>query len=164
MNEIIYVNTGVVKLGDTRTILNSGAIGSCVVVCMYNSFIKTGAMAHIMLPGIAPNGQEDNTRYAANAILKLMELMNLNNDQTNKLETCIIGGSNVLKRPNDTIGQNNIDSVEKLLDAKGVKISAKAVGGFERRTAIFDVEKGCINFTEGDSKQKNLWQTESDSK
>ncbi|WP_146066659.1 chemotaxis protein CheD, partial [Candidatus Venteria ishoeyi] len=121
MNEIIYVNTGEVKLGDKSTILNSGAIGSCVVVCMYNSLIKKGAMAHIMLPGVATTGQEKNTRYASNAILELMELMNKNNEQSNKLETCIIGGANVLKRPNDTIGKNNIDSVEKLLDTNRIK-------------------------------------------
>jgi chemotaxis protein CheD len=106
MNEIIYANTGEVKLGDRSTILNSGAIGSCVVVCMYNSLIKTGAMAHIMLPGVASAENEMNTKYASNAILKLMELMNKNDDQSVKLETCIIGGANVLKRPNDTIGES----------------------------------------------------------
>ena len=164
MNKIVYVNTGQVKSGDKNTILNSGAIGSCVVICVYNSLLKTGAMAHIMLPDVAPTGQEENTRYASNAILELMELMNKNNSQSNKLETCIIGGANVLKRQNDTIGKNNIASVEKLLDEKGIKICVKAVGGYERRTAIFDIENGCINYTEGDSKGKILWKTKSDSK
>ncbi len=162
MNEIIYVNTGEVKSGDRGSILNSGAIGSCVVVCIYNSLKKTGAMAHIMLSGEAPKEQEENTRYASNAILKLMNQMNKNNDQSSKLETCIIGGANVLKRPNDTIGKSNIESVEKLLYENDLKISKKAVGGYERRTVVFDIEKGSINYTEGDSKRKILWKTGSD--
>ncbi len=156
MNEIAYVNTGEVKLGDRSIILNSGAIGSCVVVCVYNSSKKTGAMAHIMLPGAASVGNEMNTKYASNAILKLMELINKN--QSNTLDTCIIGGANVLKRPNDTIGKKNIDSVEKLLEEKGIRICRKAVGGYERRTVLFDIEKGYITYTEGDSNEAILWE------
>lgn len=164
MSEIVYVNTGEVKLGDGDTILNSGAIGSCVVVCMYNSVEKRGAMAHIMLAGEAPIGQEENTRYAPNAIRKLLELINMSNTQSNSLETCIIGGANVLKRPNDTIGKNNIDSVEKLLNEKGIRVCKKATGGYERRTVAFNVEKGVIHYTTGDSTQKILWERNSESK
>ncbi len=161
MKEIRYANTGEVKAGDSNTLLNSGAIGSCVVVTIYNSFKKTGAMAHIMLPDADPKGKEfKNTKYAANAISELVTLIKIDQGEANLLETCIIGGANVLKRPNDTIGQNNIDSVEKLLDAEGIKICIKAVGGLERRTVLFDIEQGCVYFTVGDSKQKILWQTE----
>jgi len=162
MKEVIYANTGEVKTGDSNNTLNSGAIGSCVVVTIYDALKKIGAMAHIMLPGIAPEGKTFNaTKYASNAIHQIVELMRKGNNQINNLETCIIGGANVLRRPNDTIGQFNIKSVEKLLDEKGLKICARAIGGVERRTAIFDVEKGCVYFTEGDSKQKILWQTKS---
>ncbi len=164
MNKIVYVNTGEVKLGDSATILNSGAIGSCVVVCMYNSFEKRGAMAHIMLPGVASAKEEIKTKYASNAILKLMELMNVNRDQSTQLETCIVGGANVLKRANDTICKNNIESVEKLLDEKGFRICVKAVGGYERRTVNFDIEKGIINYTVGSSKEIILWKTGNDVK
>lgn len=157
MNEIVYVNTGEVKLGDKNVILNSGAIGSCVVVCMYDALLKTGAMAHIMLPGAAPQGQEKNTRYASEAIQRIIELMN--KDHSIKWESFIIGGANVLKRPNDTISRSNIDSVEQLLDQHGIKASGKVVGGYERRTVVFDIARGCINYTEGESKQKNLWET-----
>jgi len=160
MNEIVYVNTGEVKLGDSSTILNSGAIGSCVVVCIYNSSKKMGAMAHIMLPGVASVENEIKTKYASNAILKLMKLINKNNDQSTILETCIIGGANVLKRSNDTIGKKNIDSVEKLLSEKGIIICGKSVGGDKRRTVVFDIKKACMYFTEGNSSEKILWEKE----
>lgn len=162
MKELIYVNTGEVKSGDSNTLLNSGAIGSCVVVCMYDSGKKTGAMAHIMLPNAAPEGREfNNTKYALNAISKLLALMQKSEDKVSQLETCLIGGGNVLKRSKDTIGKDNIDSVESLLAEKGIKICAQDLGGLERRTVLFDIEKGCVYFTVGDSKQKILWQTKS---
>lgn len=158
-----YVNTGEVNSGDENTILYSGAIGSCVVICMYNSENKTGAMAHIMLPGSAPEGKEfNNMKYAASAIEKLLILIKKDKCGTNQIETCIIGGANVLKRKNDTIGKNNIGSVEKLLAEHGIKICEKSVGGFERRTVEFDVGKRLICYTEGDSKKQVLWKTGSD--
>ena len=160
MNEVVYVNTGEVKLGTSHSILNSGAIGSCVVVCMYDSLLKIGAMAHIMLPGVASAKEEMKTKYASNAILKLKELMNINGNQANQLETCMIGGANVLRRPSDTIATNNIESVEKLLDEHGIKVCIKATGGCERRTADFNVEQGVIHYTTGDSEKKILWKTE----
>lgn len=160
MTEIVYVNTGEVKSGGNSIILNSGAIGSCVVVCMYNSSLKTGAMAHIMLPGVATVKDEMETKYASNAILKLMELMNINANQSKQLETCIIGGANVLRRPSDTIANNNIESVEKLLDEHGIRVCIKATGGYERRTVDFNIEKGVIHYSTGDSNKKILWETD----
>lgn len=157
MNEIVYANTGEVKSGNEHITLNSGAIGSCVVICIYNSMTKTGGMVHIMLPGRDPAENEQNTKFAFNAIQKLLKIMNADSVEASQLETCIIGGANVLKRPNDTIGINNIDSVERLLDEQGVRICKKAVGGFERRTAEFNIGKGYIFYTEGDSKPKVLW-------
>ncbi len=159
MTRIIYVNTGEVKIGDKETILNSGAIGSCLAVTMYNPIKRTGAMAHIMLPGFSPSQKENsNTKYARNAINELLKLISDENNDLSELETCIIGGANVLNRPSDKIGENNIKSVEVLLNEVGINICARAVGGLERRTAIFDIKKGCVFFTVGDSKQKILWQ------
>lgn len=157
-----YVNTGEVSSGGIETILNSGAIGSCVVITALDPHVEVGAMAHVMLPGTVPlNNQSNATKYAANAIEELLNQLERFKVKKENIEICMVGGANVLKRENDTIGKNNIDSVEKLLGEKGIKVLARAIGGFERRTALFDIEKGCIYYTVGDSKQKILWQTES---
>ena len=75
------------------------------------------------------------------------------------IEACIVGGANVLKRENDTIGKDNLDSIMKILREEHINIKAKSIGGFERRTVLFDIMKGCIYYTVGDSKPKLLWQT-----
>lgn len=157
-----YANTGEVSSGDIETILNSGAIGSCVVITAYDSEKKIGGMAHIMLPGTSPfKNQLHATKYAANALEELLSQMKNRGVKTENLEICIAGGANVLKRENDNIGKDNLNSVKKLLAEEQIEIKAEAIGGFERRTVIFDIEMGSIYFTVGDSKQKTLWQTAS---
>jgi len=155
-----YVNTGEVSSGGSDTTLNSGAIGSCVVITAFAYEKQIGAMAHVMLPGISPpKNQLYVTRYAANAIKEMLSQLQRLEVNKENIEICLIGGANVLKRENDRIGKDNLDSVEKLLSENQMKIKARAIGGFERRTALFDIEKGCIYYTVGDSKQKILWQT-----
>jgi len=157
-----YVNTGEVSFGGIETILNSGAIGSCVVITAFDQVKKFGAMAHVMLPGTAPvKNQLHATRYAVNAIDEMLSQLKKLGIEKENIEICLVGGANVLKRENDTIGKDNLDSVEKLLREKQLEIKAKAIGGFERRTVTFDIGEGCIYYTVGDSKQKILWQTKS---
>jgi chemotaxis protein CheD len=160
MKEIIYVNTGEVKSGGAETILNSGAIGSCVVITAFDSEKKIGVMSHVMLPGVSPvKNKLHATRYAANAIDEVFGKLNRFEVKKENIEICIVGGANVLKREKDTIGKDNLDSVENLLREKQIEIKAKATGGYERRTVLFVVEKGCVYFTSADSKQEILWQT-----
>jgi len=158
-----YVNTGEVSSGGIETILNSGAIGSCVVITAFDPQVKVGAMAHVMLPGKSPEKSSTiSTRYSANAIEEMLSQLEKLGIKKENIEICLVGGANVLKRENDTIGKDNLDSVEELLREKQIEIIAKAVGGFERRTVLFDIGKGCIYYTVGDSKQKMLWQTASE--
>jgi len=164
MKEIIYANTGEVKSGGAGIILNSGAIGSCVVITAYDSSKKMGIMAHIMLPGKAPSEKHPlTTRYAEDAINVMLSQMS-STMNFKSFEVCLIGGANVLKREGDTIGEKNLNSVQQLLHENQISINAKSVGGFERRTAVFDIEYGSVYFTIGDSKQKLLWQTDTNLK
>lgn len=156
-----YVNTGNVSSGGIETILNSGAIGSCVVITAFDPVKKVGAMAHVMLPGSSPIKNELHpNRYAANAIEELLSQLKKFGIKNENIEICLIGGANVLNRENETISQDNLTSVENLIQEKQIEIKARSIGGFERRTVLFDIEKGCIYYTVGDSKQQILWQTE----
>jgi chemotaxis protein CheD len=152
-----YVNTGQVKSGGIETILNSGAIGSCVVIIAFDQVKHVGAMAHVMLPGKSPQTTTNATRYASNAIEELLNQLFKRGVKKENIEVCMVGGANVLKRKNDTIGVDNITSVEKLLQDLHLRVCAKSIGGTERRTTNFPIEAGCIYFTEGDSKERLLW-------
>ncbi|WP_319482183.1 chemotaxis protein CheD [uncultured Draconibacterium sp.] len=155
---IKYVNTGDVAIEGADTLLNSGAIGSCVVIVAYDSKSQIGAMAHIMLPGNAPeNYNFRSTKFASNAVTEMMTQL-YNKGATNQnIKACLLGGSNILKRDNDTIGNDNIKSVEEILKDLNIKVCTKSLGGTERRTALFNIAEGCVYYTKGDSKRKLLW-------
>ncbi len=152
------MNTGEVKACQEETILKSSAIGSCVVITACDSKKKAGAMAHVMLPGRSPKESSSNrTRYAADAIdMMIKKLTSLEANRDN-IEVCLVGGANVLKRSDDTIGKDNIESVLELLRKNRLKIRAKAVGGTVRRSVSFDVEGGSVFYAEADENEKVLW-------
>lgn len=128
---IIDVNTGIVAAGDENTVLRALAIGSCVVVAAYCSGKKSGALAHVMLPGKSPTDYDrGKTKYAQDAIEAMLMKMDLHGIEWVGIKICLVGGANVLGKPNDNaIGQSNIDSIIMILKEKGLKIEAKAVGG-----------------------------------
>ena len=153
-----YVNTGEVRSGGIEIILNSGAIGSCVVITAYDPNVKVGAMAHVMLPG--SSSQKTNTistKYAADAVDELLHQLIKRGTKKEDIVICLLGGANVLKRAGDTIGNDNIVSVEKLLNNLDLTVCARSLGGTERRTGLFYIETGSVYFTQGDSKEKLLW-------
>ena len=75
MKDIIDVNTGQVRLGRGNVVLRSLAIGSCIAAATYDYRAGIGAIAHIMLPGSAPEESPEKTRYAENAIEEIVGLM-----------------------------------------------------------------------------------------
>ncbi len=155
MEEIIDVNTGEVRTARNKTTLRAMAIGSCIVITGYDRNNKAGAMAHIMLPGSAPEKESQKSKYAADAVDELIKQMP--RGQTSDIEVCLVGGGNVLQKDNDTICERNIESVTELLKEKGISVIASALGGMERRTVRLDVETGTVTYSEGDSKEKLLW-------
>jgi len=159
MRKIIDVQIGEVKAGQGKVILNSKAIGSCVAIAAYDRERKTGALAHVMLPGRAPQGKEgeEKTKYAADAIDLIIEEMGKYGSRKENIEVVLVGGGNVLNREDDTICKENIESVEGLLNERGLKARAKSVGGTSRRSIYMDVEHGVVSYTKGDDSEMQLW-------
>lgn len=158
MSEAIDVNTGEVKAAKEPAMLRSVAIGSCVVVAALNFKRKIGAMAHIMLPGSAPQHSLEKTKYAFDGIEQLLNQMFETGASADEIGVCLVGGGNVLKKEDDTICQANIESVLAILAGKNISIKGSILGGTKRKSIFLDVENGCISYAEGDEKEKLLWQ------
>jgi chemotaxis protein CheD len=158
MEEVIYVNTGEAKVSEGEAILRAIAIGSCIVVAALDSKQKVGAMAHVMLPGKAPQQFLEKTKYAFDAIEKMLDQMLEAGSNVDDIEVCLVGAGNVLEKENDTICDANIESVTSILKEKGICIKASVLGGTERKGVVLDTETGSISYTEGDEKEKTLWQ------
>jgi len=147
MKKIEYVNTGEIACGAENVILNSGAIGSCVVVVVFDKEKRLGAMAHIMLPGKSPNNPKPSTKYAADAISILHEYFLETTSNFENLVCCIAGGANVLHKKNDSLCHDIIKSVEEEISKNKFSISKKSVGGTLRRTVQFDTYTGEVYYT-----------------
>jgi len=152
-----HIITGEVKVAKTHTILRANAIGSCVVIAVYDSQRKVGGMAHVMMPGDAPEKEPVQSKYSSNAIFELLEKMIAAGAARNNIEACLIGGGNVLKRQDDTICNQNIQSVTEILESENIPIESSSVGGVLRRTALLNTDTGEVHFTEGDSGIQLLW-------
>ena len=157
MKEIFDVSTGEVTVRRGDFILRALAIGSCIVIAAYDSRTKTAAMAHIMLPGSAPQRSLEKTKYAADAIKQMLNQMLKLGPNPEDIESCLIGAGNVLQKKDDTICEDNIKSVTTILAEKSIPVRASALGGTKRKSVFLDAQTGSISYAEGDNLEKVLW-------
>jgi chemotaxis protein CheD len=159
MAETVDVQIGQVKADRGQVVLKSSAIGSCIAVVAYDAIKKTGAMAHIMLPGPAPAGKKgaEKTKYAVNAIDAIVSKMAQLGSTGADIKVAVVGGANVLQKVDDTICESNIKSTIEHLKKKHLEIVGEATGGTGRRNVWLDIDEGIIYYTEGDGGKKQLW-------
>ena len=157
IEKIIDVNTGKFAIRNGRYTLRAMAIGSCVVVAAYDTRAKVAGMAHIMLPGCAPQKSPDNARYAVTAIEKTLNQMFQAGAKAKDIAVCLVGAGNVLKKDDDTICEANIKSVTATLAKKNILVCASVLGGRKRKSVFLNTETGNISYTEGDNQERLLW-------
>lgn len=159
IKDVIDVQTGEVKAATGKMVLRSIALGSCVAVVAYDPLKKNGAIAHVMLPGKASPKTKlhEKTKYAEDAIDKLIDLMDRMGSKKQDFKVAVVGGANVLKRDNDTIANDNLNSNIRILNNNNLEIVARSVGGTERRNVAIDLENGIITYAHGNSCDKVLW-------
>ena len=156
--QVTYVSPGEIVISSQNGLLISSPLGSCVAVIAYDKITKSGGMTHVMLPGKSSGkSTRSNNKYADDAINNLLYLLHKQGASSKNIEICLAGGANVLKRPDDTIAKDVVDSVLNFIKEKKLIIRATALGGFERRTASLNTEKEIACYTVGDSSKKTLW-------
>jgi chemotaxis protein CheD len=153
----IDVNTGEVRSSNEKALLRSIAIGSCIAVASFDPVNKAGVIAHIMLPGKAPEKTRAKTKYAQDAIDEMMRLFREYGTDEKDVYVCLVGAGNVLKKDDDTVCQKNIDSVTTILFERGIDIKAVVLGGMERKSVFMDIPSGTVKYTQGNSQKIMLW-------
>lgn len=149
MKKYINVNTGEVVCGGKDCVLICNGIGSCIAAAAIDEKHFIGYLAHIMLPGKAPENYELlKTKYAENAVEKLVELMNENHTDLKTIKFNLVGAGNVLKKKDDTICEANINSAIEVLTKRKLNIGKKILGGESRRAVKIDVSINKIFYSE----------------
>lgn len=141
----IVANTGEIVCADDGQLLASGPLGSCVAVLAFAAADRRGVLAHVMLPGAATAAAEHPLRYADNAVVEIARLLS---GRVPRL--ALVGGANVLQRPDDFVAKQVVDAVRAALARRGWTVLAEAIGGSQRRMAWLDTGDGACWYTAGD--------------
>ncbi len=158
MKEILDVFTGKVEISANEIIIRALALGSCIAVVAYDAKNRIGGIAHIMLFGKAPeNKNQEENKYAENAISNLLSQMQKAGADKDRMEFCLAGGANVLRRNDDTIAKKNCDSVRQIAKEKKLNVKAKSLGGTQRRRISLDITSGEVKLSVGDNKENMFY-------
>ncbi|MCF7791985.1 MAG: chemotaxis protein CheD [Victivallales bacterium] len=156
-DNIIEVHTGELKTGSGKSILKTTAIGSCIAVAVI--FLKAeteGILTHIMFPGKSFKKQKD-FRYAEDAFDRITKIISKLKVDKDNIRLFLIGGGNVLEKPDDTICELNIKSVKKIIKENNLPETASVLGGSVRRSVIINLKKAEVYYSEAGGENRLLW-------
>jgi chemotaxis protein CheD len=153
--ENMYVASGNVILGTQNSVLVSTPLGSCIALIFYDKILKTGGMAHIMLPGKSPkNKKTEKYKYAEDAIQSLLTQLYFKKSKKKNLLCFLIGGANVLQKKDDKLVKLIVSDVKARIQQREIQVLKESLGGFERRTAVLNLSQKKISVSIGNENQK----------
>ena len=125
-------------------------LGSCVAVFIYDPRARVGGLAHILLPAPPPSAGEPDPgragRYATTAVAAIVEESIRQGARREALLAKVTGGSRMFAFDAGpgrvTVGDRNIEAALAVLEALGVRVVGRDVGGTTGRTVVADLEDG----------------------
>ncbi len=143
---IIEVGIGEGAVASHPYILTSVGLGSCVVVALYDTKRKIGGTAHIMLPKRQGNNNNGSYAYADTAIEKLLMEMQDRGASLENIVAKVAGGARMFSYDEndkeESIGEQNLAGVRKLMKKKGIKVKGEDTGGSHGRSVEFYLDTG----------------------
>lgn len=141
MREAIIIKVGMadLKIAKEPDVLTTLGLGSCVGIALYDSSLKLGGLAHIMLPDSTQIKNNSNrAKFADTAIELLLEQMLSEGARKNRIVAKIAGGAHMFdfKNMDDMmrIGTRNVAAVTQILKAVHIPIIAQDTGDNYGRT------------------------------
>jgi len=118
-------------------------LGSCIAVCLWDRYQKTGGVNHYMLP--LWNGEGlSSPKYGNIAITKLIEKMERSGSKRHNIIAKVFGGSTRMQSGQNhfQIGKRNYKIAEQLLKENNIPIISYSVGGERGRKIHFHTDTG----------------------
>lgn len=120
-------------------------LGSCVSVCLRDTFSGAGGMNHFLLPNDGTNESgllTESARYGVYAMELLINHLLKIGANRNRFEAKIFGGGNVLRGMTvNNVGERNAEFVLDYLHNEGIPIVAQdLLGEFPRKVYFFPSE------------------------
>jgi len=145
MKKIDYVGAGEMKVSIGPSVLKAVGVGSCLIICLFDTKKRVGIMSHAMLPSSSLLSFVSNPfKFVDKSIEIAVEKMQMLGCKKKDIVAKIIGGANLFNGLEllEDIGKKNIEIARKKLGELGIKIVAEDVGGNFGRSVYFHTDTG----------------------
>ncbi|TSC55962.1 MAG: chemotaxis protein CheD [Parcubacteria group bacterium Gr01-1014_18] len=141
-------------VGAKEGILESGAVGSCVVIVLYDPSSSSGGMAHAMLPSRTnllfskEGGIDFRGKFADEAVSALVQAMEKLRIKKENLRATLAGGAQMFAlfgRGEEHIGFQNVSAARRRLSELGIPIESSDTGGHVGRGVRLDLSTGKVS-------------------
>ncbi len=140
--------TSSIRMGEMVVAINDGVLrtllGSCIGLVLYDRKCKVGGLAHVVLP--ESRGKTDRPgKFVDTAIPTLMRDMKELAGDAIEPTARIVGGANMFAtKVVETVGKQNIEASERVLEAFRIPIVGRHCGGDQGRRISLDTATGLI--------------------
>jgi chemotaxis protein CheD len=117
-------------------------LGSCVSVCLFDADAGVGGLNHYLLPFHVE--REKSARFGSVAIPRLVEQVVTAGADPRRLQAKVFGGASVIGAFSHgrKLGDENARLAFETLDALGIPVLEKDVGGTKGRKLVFHSDDG----------------------
>lgn len=118
-------------------------LGSCVAVCLFDPVVGVGGMNHYLLPLAVE--RERSARFGNVALALLLQEVLDRGARKGSLRAKVFGGAGILdgfQRNGRHLGHENVDLALRGMEAEGIPVVERDVGGRRGRKVVFQVDDG----------------------
>lgn len=123
----------------------STVLGSCVAVCLWDSYLALGGMNHYLLPLWNGDGLA-TPKYGNIAIRQLVDRLTARGGERRNMQAKIFGGAAMWNNSDGfyAIGLRNIELAQQQLKELQIPLIASDVGGTQSRKIFFNTGDGSV--------------------
>lgn len=148
-----YLNPGYIFVSQEPHLIRT-VLGSCIAVCLWDSYHKFGGMSHYIYSKIL--NQDRNVKSGEVAIPYLIKLMLGYGSKVNQIKAHIAGGGEH-PRFRSPVGAENADLAERMLADYQIEVLTRDVKGQFGRKVVFNSGTGEILVTKINEIRKDDW-------
>jgi chemotaxis protein CheD len=142
---VVEVGVGELATAQHPRYLMTPALGSCIGLALWDSALKQGGLAHVMLPSPPDNTRvDDERRFASYAVPLLVKMLAEVGSPRRRLEAKLAGGAAMFRSDTTlaTIGSRNLAEVKDQLGLLNIPVVAEDTGESHARTVELHLDTG----------------------
>jgi len=148
MSEIVVGIADLKVSNNSKDVLVTYALGSCIAVAIYDPLVKVGGLLHFMLPDSnldSLKAKENPAMFAAPGIPLLFKSCYKLGAEKKQIIVKIAGGASILDDSNYfRIGEKNIMALRKMFWKNNVLIDGEDTGKNYNRTVRLELANGVV--------------------